>query len=348
MVKIGFIGNDKVFEKWASKTYLFKINKIKKDKKFNYYKFDDIKKSDMNDEIMKNDILIFGWNMTYISKFYTFKHKFYKKKINDLESSDVIKHHLEPLLKHKKKYLVLQDSHNLDYDGGILNLIEYLNNHYFYGIITPYFFAEGIQLIKRYRFNLKYPLIHKLKFIHLPHHIDERIFKNYHLDKKYDVFLFGNTSKNHYPFRNRLKLLLEEMNENKEIKLLHWKIGVGKNYFKYNEKISNKNLSTAINQSQLTICTKLKHNFLVGKYFETSLSNSVICGDMTKDGKKIWKNNYIHIDDDMTNKEIKEIILDALKDKERLKKIKMYNKEKMKEFYLSKFSNHLFNLIYNK
>ena len=108
------------------------------------------------------------------------------------------------------------------------------------------------------------------------------------------------------------------------------------------------NLSTAINQSQLTICTKLKHNFLVGKYFETSLSNSVICGDMTKDGKKIWKNNYIHIDDDMTNKEIKEIILDALKDKERLKKIKMYNKEKMKEFYLSKFSNHLFNLIYNK
>ena len=78
MVKIGVIGNDKVFEKWASKTYLYKINKIKEDEKFDYYNFEDIKNSNIINEIMNNDILVFGWNMTYISKFYTFKYKWYK------------------------------------------------------------------------------------------------------------------------------------------------------------------------------------------------------------------------------------------------------------------------------
>ena len=69
MEKILFIDNTKVFEKWASKTYEYKINQIKQNDNFVFVDIDNL------DTINEKDYntVVFGWNVTYISKFYTFK-----------------------------------------------------------------------------------------------------------------------------------------------------------------------------------------------------------------------------------------------------------------------------------
>ena len=79
MKKVLVIDNFKVFEKWASKTYQYKIDKLKEDDKFKVIDIDDIKK----ENILSKDyqVLVFGWNMCYYSKYYTLKQTFYAKKI---------------------------------------------------------------------------------------------------------------------------------------------------------------------------------------------------------------------------------------------------------------------------
>ena len=83
----------------------------------------------------------------------------------------------------------------------------------------------------------------------------------------------------------------------------------------------------------------------MGKYFETSFSNSVIVGDMTQDGKEIWGNNFIELENTMSDIQIEEIVVESLKNKESLQ---MYSNECLKimeKYYLSNYTNNLYNLL---
>ena len=76
----------------------------------------------------------------------------------------------------------------------------------------------------------------------MPHYLDETKFKNWELEKEYDVFLFGNTSKKFYPLRSRLVSILQKMHNEKKIKFLYWD---NTNMWKYTSKICDDNLSKA-------------------------------------------------------------------------------------------------------
>ena len=77
------------------------------------------------------------------------------------------------------------------------------------------------------------------------------------------------------------------------------------------------------------------------------MSGSVICGDMPEDGIEIWKDNYIHVNIEMTDEEIKKIILEALEDKKKLNELSENSLELMKSCYLSSYANDLYSNIIN-
>ena len=163
------------------------------------------------------------------------------------------------------------------------------------------------------------------------------------LEKKYDIFFFGNSKPRFYPFRHRLKELLQKNEDLKSLKILVWE-GI-RNYFKFDSRKSNDQLSKVMNQSWLTICTKSKCNMLLGKYFETSMSGSVICGDISEDGEHTWKDNMIYIDDSMSDAEIIKEIKDALLDKEKLVVKTEKMKKRMEKYYLSNFTSNLMGMF---
>ena len=339
MDKIIFIDNLKIFNKWASKTYEYKINKIiENNKLFKYIDFENLKEMNDYSDILNSEYIIFGWNMTPISKYYTTKYNYYKKYIKNLEDENFVNKHLTKLLVHKKKILLTQDLHRYDYKNGINGLIKYIKKNNFYAILTPYIDSINIKKIKSKT---------NIKILHLPHFIDENFFKKMEMKKKYDVFIYGNIDKNHYPLRNRMKDILINLNKSNKIKLLYWDKNLKNHYFKFDSKKSNIKLSEQINQSWMTLCTISKYNFLVGKYFETSMSNSIVIGNMTKEGKKIWGNNYIHIDNNMSDIEIENIIINNLKNKDDIKKKINLMNIKIKKYFLSNFCNYLHNLIIN-
>lgn len=323
------IDNFKIFEKWASKTYQYKIDTLKKDNRFKVIDISDLEEIEIN----SYKTIIFGWNMCMYSKYYTTKNTFYSNKIKGLETFTQIMDITKNILKHPKKYLIVQDFINSDdYHHGIKSLILYLKKFKFKGIITPYLNTPATIPIKD-----ELPL---LEMIHIPHHIDENKFKDWGLEKTTDIFIFGNCKGNKYPFRNRIVKILDSIKN--KYNITFWNDIMSRNYFKFNNKISNENLSKQINSSWMTICTKSTSDALLGKYIETSMSASVVLGNMPTDGSKIWKGNYINIDETMSDEKIISIIEDTLSNKEKLQEKINIMKEKIKPYYLSKFPDKIF------
>jgi hypothetical protein len=331
MNQILVVDNFKVFEKWASKTYLYKIESLKKDKRFKVIDIDEIASLKINFKDYK--ILIFGWNMCYYSKYYTLKQKFYSKKIPNLEVFTQIYEKTKDLLQHQRKYLIVQDFINQDdYQYGTRSLTNYLKKHKFKGIISPYLRTPASEPIKKQ--------LPDIEIIHLPHHIDERKFKDWGLEKTCDIFIYGNCQKQRYPFRYRVVELLKKCGD--KFKIVSWDGEMARNYFRFNPKISNENLSKQINQSWMTLCTRSYQDALLGKYFETSMSGSCVLGNMASDGNHIWKKNFVEITEGMADEEIINTIEMALLNKDDLmSKIEMM-KGTIKNYELSKFPEKLF------
>lgn len=329
MATVLFLDNFKIFEKWASKTYQYKIDKLKEDNRFKVIDISELSKIDT----LKYKTVIFGWNMCIYSKYYTIKQKFYSKKINGLENFKDICNLTKIILQHPRKYLIVQDFINPDdYEYGMKSLILYLKKFKFKGILTPYLKTPAVLPVRQE--------LPEIEIIHVPHHIDEKKFKDWNLNKKYDIFIYGNCKGNRYPFRNRILKILKNLKDNYNI--LFWNDLMSRNYFKFNEKISNENLSKKINQSWLTVCTRSHADALLGKYMETCMSSSCILGNMATDGSKFWKNNFINITEEMTDEEIISNINYALKNKTDLQNKINFMKSKMKIFYLSNFPDRVF------
>ena len=142
-----FIENKKIFTKWASKTYEYKYNSLVHSDLFTVIDMDD----DL-ENINPNEYswIIFGWHGIHINKFYNPpKHNFYKKKIPNLETADIIKQKIKQLHNHPNKAIVVQDMHSQDYYGGLDNFCIYINEHNIKKIITPYLNIEHVEFIKR-------------------------------------------------------------------------------------------------------------------------------------------------------------------------------------------------------
>jgi len=68
-----------------------------------------------------------------------------------------------------------------------------------------------------------------------------------------------------------------------------------------------------LNKSKISISTKSKYNYLVGKYYEIPASDCVLIGDIPNDADDVMKKYIIEINDKMLDEEIINIIKKVLK-----------------------------------
>lgn len=168
-------------------------------------------------------------------------------------------------------------------------------------------------------------------------------FKNYNLEKKYDILIYGtrdyiNNIENHdadieyknkwekfnniklsekhdfYPLRKKIENILIKNKDKYKLKIL-------KSYCIYDAIIANEDLSKLINESWLTLACRTRADIPMSKYFEISASYSGILGDIPSDYYELFKDNTVYISEWMKEDEILSIIDNALSDKEKLKKM---------------------------
>lgn len=188
------------------------------------------------------------------------------------------------------------------------------------------------------------------------HFVNTKIYKDYKLDKKYDILMYGsidakielynhdsdkeykkNWERNYgkklekkpdfYPLRVRIRNLLT--NHEKKYKFKNISGGCTRDPKKY----YNEELSKLINQSWITICTTSRMDKFMNKYLETAASNSCILGNIPTDYKEIFENNIIEINEFMTDTEILDIIDNALSNKIKLKEMSSGFKKIIDEEY---------------
>jgi len=170
------------------------------------------------------------------------------------------------------------------------NVKGFLNNY----TCSESKFLESYLNIKFYNFNPNYYNFEKYNF-----NSNQKI---------YDILISGSLSENVYPFRKRVKELVETYLNNKfNIKII--------SKVKFNEYLK------ILNKSWLCLSTCSNYSYNVGKYLEILNCKSVVIGNTSEDTRDILGNNYIHIDDTMSDAEIINVIIDALSNKKLLNDI---------------------------
>ena len=179
-------------------------------------------------------------------------------------------------------------------------------------------------------------------------------FKDYKLEKKYDILLYGtrNYLRNYKnepldSIQNWIKKYELNTNivitNNDKVNFYHLRSKLEnillKNSNKYNLKflpekcifdaiVANEDLSKLINESYITISCSTIADIMMHKYLEIGASKSVILGNIPTDYKNLFENNILEVNEFMTEEEILKIIDDALANKDKLEEMSnnLYNK----------------------
>jgi hypothetical protein len=206
-------------------------------------------------------------------------------------------------------------------------------------------FGHASKLLNSYKEHFPEKIINSFK----GRFINSNIFKNYNLDKKYDILIYGtrkylNNIENHYadkdykqkwekynnkllhnkhnfyPLREKIELLLQHQDK--------YRLHIVTSACIFDAHVANEDLSRLINQSWLTMTTSSRADIPMAKYFEIGASYSGILGNIPSDYNDLFKNNIVEVTEWMSDEEILSTIDKALEDKQKLQQmvLKLGNK----------------------
>ena len=176
---------------------------------------------------------------------------------------------------------------------------------------------------------------------YIAHCAEHQIFKDYNMEKKYDIMLGGCLSPEYYPLRSRFIKILGKMSS-KYKTYLHKHPG-----YDLQDAHTNKYLiefAQAINQSKLVLSCASKFNYRLGKYVEVPACGSVLVADKPYDEH----DNYdymITINNDMTDNEIENILVKYLEDEKIYEEKRKKGLEFSKDYTQLNYAKKLYNNI---
>lgn len=240
---------------------------------------------------------------------------------------------LEEIKTNEDKCIILHDihdfscaTHNIPKYKSIKNSISLIINYFYIKtVVCLYDCPEYDSIVSALKNN-----IFELSFYTIGFPYDERYFKNYYLEKKNDILMYGNTDKSAYPFRHRLANII------KNKKLLHTSP-------EYTDTFFNEKLAQEINKSYITIATVSKYSYFVRKYMEISASFSCVAGNINYQGLKIFGDDIIYLSPEYTDDYITEKINYYLTNKELINEKINNAYQKIKHLNFKKYCNDIIN-----
>jgi hypothetical protein len=202
-----------------------------------------------------------------------------------------------------KKWIDVEDSQDIEYIFPYMRL--------FTGVLYRYESHTISNILKT-----KFP---DHSYYHLPHSLSPQVFKNWNLEKKYDItFIAARNNLQDYPFRWRV------------FNLLYSTGSFSIQYLNSAELCNQEAYSQALNSSWLCMATPTiyKHEnddrytgYFFRKFVEIPMSGSIVLGYVPPSAEDDFNNCYVKITEGMTDDEIVQIIKDSLADKDNLKKM---------------------------
>lgn len=132
-----------------------------------------------------------------------------------------------------------------------------------------------------------------IEFRHIPHCVNTSVFKHYNVDKEYDILLAGVIIREVYPFRHRLRRIVN----NNLSKKYRCKVLEHPGYRPAGKLDTSKyrvleEFSKEISKAKITLTCSSRYKYALTKYMEIPLSNSLIAADIP-DEKKSFFREYV-------------------------------------------------------
>lgn len=129
----------------------------------------------------------------------------------------------------------------------------------------------------------------KCKLINIPHCAEKTIFKDYGHPKVYDVLLVGVISPTIYPLRSVFKYIIDKgMLRGYNVKILQHP---GYRITDVNAQV--KKYAEEINKAKLVLSCSSKYDYVLAKYTEVPLCNSLLMADMPDEREDFFKQYVI-------------------------------------------------------
>lgn len=155
------------------------------------------------------------------------------------------------------------------------------------------------------------------KFVHIPHCAEKTIFKDYKIEKKYDITVVGIIGWA-YPFREKLYNLMQS-------KLSKQWICDRKRHPGYNIVSADSNNEAVdyakfINQSKITLTCSSRYKYAFSKYAEIPMCNSILAANLPDERQDFFRQFMIVLDpndsDDTIINKLKPYLIDDKKRQE--------------------------------
>jgi hypothetical protein len=157
-----------------------------------------------------------------------------------------------------------------------------------------------------------YSHIEGVKFYHNVQCAERKIFKDYGLNKDFDVQVIGAIRPLIYPLRSRLNELIETQivpKYNVKYRLL-----THPGYIINNVDNQVVNYAHQLNRAKINITCSSKFNYALAKYSEVPLCKSLLLADMPGENQDWYKKWMVLLENDFSDKRIVELIVSLLKD----------------------------------
>lgn len=152
---------------------------------------------------------------------------------------------------------------------------------------------------------------------HIPHSSNSEIFRDYGLEKKYDVMVCGNLRFEKYRLRKRFPAIIDSLNQ------------IGYNCIVYqhpggfhDDAYTDRYLvdfAKSISQAKICLTCSSLYKCVFGKYSEIPMCHSLLAGDLPGDRKGFFSKFMLVINESHSDSQIVEKIVQQLEDKDGLK-----------------------------
>ena len=172
----------------------------------------------------------------------------------------------------------------------------------------------------------------------IPQLVDTNIFKNYKEKKEYDLLLVGFIDREHYPFRYRLKKLMEGKWKSK----YNCRVLKHSGYTSENPAKVQVDFSREINKAKIVLTCSSKYKYALSKYVEVPRSYSLLAADLP-DERHAFYSSYMLVldpkDSDSVLEDKLKYYLDNSEEREKLirKGYDLVTKERNQKVYADSF-----------
>ena len=212
----------------------------------------------------------------------------------------------------KRLVMYVHDIHDSTWIDGISGFSRFIKQNGIQTLITKCERNQEFELLAEMLSDHEF--VHMLDVHSLP--LDFQAPVRDRSDKLFDIFMFGNFQPwQGYVFRKRVHDLVLKL----PAKVFHQEVGGSFSRDQFSNVLLGKDLIRLISHSYLTLCTRTTYDYFVLKYVEAAAAGTVILGDIPSDAKNLLSSdNFVHIDESMSDELIASTISESLKSKEDL------------------------------